>query len=68
LADRRVAAVFLATAIAGIAILALFVYPGYLSTGPSCPGELVVANRDYCVEPVTLYECPIPSYDCASPP
>jgi len=52
--DRGVAAVLLVTAIAAVVILALFVYPGFLSGGTSCSSEATGRGRSYCAEVVSV--------------
>jgi len=53
---RALTAVFVATAIAIVVILVLWVYPGYLATSTNCPSHATVAGRAYCAETVTLVQ------------
>ena len=57
MAPRPIIVVFAAIAIAITVILALFVFPGYLSGGPACPMQTTAGGTAYCAEYVTLVQC-----------
>jgi hypothetical protein len=56
-ARRATTAAFATTAVAVVAILVLWVFPGYLSVPSNCPIHTSVSGRDYCAEAVTLEQC-----------
>jgi hypothetical protein len=55
-APRALTAVFVAMTTAVVVILILWVYPGFLSTTPSCAFRPTVDGRVYCAETVTLVQ------------
>jgi hypothetical protein len=64
---RALTAVFVATAVAIVVILILWVYPGYLSTRPNCPIDATSGGRTYCAESVPLVgNCQGPGF-CPAP-
>jgi hypothetical protein len=72
LAHRALTVLLSAAAIMTVLVLALWVFPGDLAGGPSCPHYTIIGERSYCSESLELVQqqcisvygppCPIPGW------